>query len=236
MSIGAPARHALVFQMVGPADLANAVGLNSSLGTTARVVGPAIGGAIVALGGRRRRVRNQRDHLPRRGRRTAPDRRVEAPHAAELPRRDAGRRRASTRCASSSTTRARASRSSPCSCSRRSRSTSTCALPAARRADARRRRRDLRSDRRGLRRGRAHRRTCDGETRYEQRRERRHLTELGHRLERQLERRRLDRACQQPIDVDSSTAKSSASPSAAEQSRSSVRIRAARAPRTSRRR
>ena len=50
-SIGGPARHALVFQMVGPADLANAVGLNSSLGTTARVVGPAIGGAIVALAG-----------------------------------------------------------------------------------------------------------------------------------------------------------------------------------------
>jgi predicted MFS family arabinose efflux permease len=37
--------------MVGPEDLANAVGLNSSLGTTARVVGPAIGGAIVALAG-----------------------------------------------------------------------------------------------------------------------------------------------------------------------------------------
>ena len=50
-SIGGPARHALVFQMVGPEDLANAVGLNSSLGTTARVVGPAIGGAIVALAG-----------------------------------------------------------------------------------------------------------------------------------------------------------------------------------------
>ena len=58
-SIGGPARHALVFQMVGPDDLANAVGLNSSLGTTARVVGPAIGGAIVALRGRRRRVRGQ---------------------------------------------------------------------------------------------------------------------------------------------------------------------------------
>jgi MFS family permease len=50
-SIGGPSRHALVFQMVGPDDLANAVGLNSSLGTTARVVGPAIGGAIVALAG-----------------------------------------------------------------------------------------------------------------------------------------------------------------------------------------
>jgi MFS family permease len=51
MSIGGPARHALVFQMVGPEDLPNAVGLNSSLGTTARVVGPAIGGAVVALAG-----------------------------------------------------------------------------------------------------------------------------------------------------------------------------------------
>jgi MFS family permease len=50
-SVGGPSRHALVFQMVGPDDLANAVGLNSSLGTTARVVGPAIGGAIVALAG-----------------------------------------------------------------------------------------------------------------------------------------------------------------------------------------
>jgi MFS family permease len=48
-SIGGPARHSLVFQMVGPEDLPNAVGLNSSLGTTARVVGPAIGGAVVAF-------------------------------------------------------------------------------------------------------------------------------------------------------------------------------------------
>jgi MFS family permease len=50
-SIGGPARHALVFQMVGQEDLANVIGLNSSLGTTARVVGPAIGGAIVAFAG-----------------------------------------------------------------------------------------------------------------------------------------------------------------------------------------
>lgn len=50
-SIGGPARHALVFQMVGPEDLPNAIGLNSSLGTTARVVGPAIGGGIVAVAG-----------------------------------------------------------------------------------------------------------------------------------------------------------------------------------------
>jgi len=50
-AVSGPARHALVFQMVGPEDLPNAVGLNSSLGTVARVLGPAIGGAIVALGG-----------------------------------------------------------------------------------------------------------------------------------------------------------------------------------------
>jgi len=50
-AVSGPARHALVFQMVGPEDLANAVGLNSSLGTVARVLGPAIGGAIVAAGG-----------------------------------------------------------------------------------------------------------------------------------------------------------------------------------------
>ena len=50
-SVGGPARHALVFQMVGPGDLANAVSLNSSLGTAARVLGPAIGGAVVAVAG-----------------------------------------------------------------------------------------------------------------------------------------------------------------------------------------
>jgi MFS family permease len=50
-AVSGPARHALVFQMVGPEDLANAVSLNSSVGTLARVLGPAIGGAIVAFGG-----------------------------------------------------------------------------------------------------------------------------------------------------------------------------------------
>jgi MFS family permease len=50
-AVGGPARHALVFEMVGPEDLANAVSLNSSLGTAARVLGPAIGGIVVALAG-----------------------------------------------------------------------------------------------------------------------------------------------------------------------------------------
>jgi MFS family permease len=50
-AIDAPARHSLVFQMVGPDDLANAVALSSSVGTMARVLGPAIGGAVVATAG-----------------------------------------------------------------------------------------------------------------------------------------------------------------------------------------
>ena len=75
--------------MVGPEDLANAVGLNSSLGTTARVVGPAIGGAIVALAGAGVAFAVNSVTLPRRGRRPAPDRRVEAAPAAQGPRRDA---------------------------------------------------------------------------------------------------------------------------------------------------
>ena len=50
-AVDGPARHALVFEMVGPEDLANAVSLNSSLGTAARVLGPAIGGIVVAVAG-----------------------------------------------------------------------------------------------------------------------------------------------------------------------------------------
>jgi MFS family permease len=50
-AVDGPARHALVFQMVGPDDLANAVALSSSLGTTARILGPAIGGVVVAFAG-----------------------------------------------------------------------------------------------------------------------------------------------------------------------------------------
>ena len=50
-ALDGPARHALVFQMVGSKDLPNAVALMSSLGTTARVLGPAIGGFVVAFAG-----------------------------------------------------------------------------------------------------------------------------------------------------------------------------------------
>jgi MFS family permease len=47
----APARQAVTYQMVGPAELPNAIALNSSLFNAARVVGPAIGGVIVAAFG-----------------------------------------------------------------------------------------------------------------------------------------------------------------------------------------
>jgi MFS family permease len=49
--LDAPARQALTFAMVGPDELPNAVALNSSLFNAARVVGPAVGGALVAAVG-----------------------------------------------------------------------------------------------------------------------------------------------------------------------------------------
>jgi MFS family permease len=49
--LDAPARQALTFGMVGPAELPNAVALNSSLFNAARVLGPAIGGLVVATAG-----------------------------------------------------------------------------------------------------------------------------------------------------------------------------------------
>ncbi len=46
-----PNRHALTFQMVGRDELPNAVALNSSLFNSARVIGPAIGGVVIATAG-----------------------------------------------------------------------------------------------------------------------------------------------------------------------------------------
>jgi MFS family permease len=46
-----PSRQALVMEMVGPKDLPNAVALNSSLFNSARLIGPAVGGAIIAAAG-----------------------------------------------------------------------------------------------------------------------------------------------------------------------------------------
>ncbi len=46
-----PARQAFVLEMVGPADLRNAVSLNSVLVNAARAIGPAVAGIIIATGG-----------------------------------------------------------------------------------------------------------------------------------------------------------------------------------------
>lgn len=46
-----PARNAFVMEMVGRSKLTNAVGLNSVLINTARVVGPAVGGALIVTVG-----------------------------------------------------------------------------------------------------------------------------------------------------------------------------------------
>ena len=47
----APNRHALTFQLVGRAELPNAVALNSSLFNAGRIVGPAVGGVLIAAVG-----------------------------------------------------------------------------------------------------------------------------------------------------------------------------------------
>jgi len=47
----APSRHALTFRLVGRDELPNAVALNSSLFNAARIVGPALGGVIIAAAG-----------------------------------------------------------------------------------------------------------------------------------------------------------------------------------------
>lgn len=46
--VDAPARQALTYRMVGPGELPNAVGLNSSLFNGSRIFGPAVGGVIIA--------------------------------------------------------------------------------------------------------------------------------------------------------------------------------------------
>ena len=49
--VDAPARQTLTYQMVGPAELQNAVALNSGLFNGSRVVGPAIAGLVIAVVG-----------------------------------------------------------------------------------------------------------------------------------------------------------------------------------------
>ncbi len=47
----APNRHALTFQLVGRNELPNAIALNSSLFNAGRVIGPAVGGVLIAAVG-----------------------------------------------------------------------------------------------------------------------------------------------------------------------------------------
>jgi MFS family permease len=47
-SIDNPTRQAFVSELVGPENLPNAVALNSSLFNAARIIGPAVGGALIA--------------------------------------------------------------------------------------------------------------------------------------------------------------------------------------------
>jgi MFS family permease len=49
--LDAPARQALTYRMVGRSELPNAVALNSSLFNASRVVGPALGGVVIAVAG-----------------------------------------------------------------------------------------------------------------------------------------------------------------------------------------
>src|SRR5207302_10647981 len=50
-SLDMPTRQAFVVEMVGRKDLPNAIALNSSLFNMARIVGPGIGGLIIAWQG-----------------------------------------------------------------------------------------------------------------------------------------------------------------------------------------
>ena len=49
--VDAPGRQTLTFQMVGPRELPNAVALNSGLFNASRVIGPALAGVVIAVGG-----------------------------------------------------------------------------------------------------------------------------------------------------------------------------------------
>jgi MFS family permease len=48
-SLGRPTSQAFVVEMVGREDLPNAVALNSAIGNLARIVGPGLGGVIIAI-------------------------------------------------------------------------------------------------------------------------------------------------------------------------------------------
>ena len=48
-ALDVPARQSFVVEMVGPADLANAVSLNSAIFNSARIIGPALAGVLIAV-------------------------------------------------------------------------------------------------------------------------------------------------------------------------------------------
>ena len=49
--IDVPTRQAFVMEMVGPEDLTNTVGLNSTVVTSARIIGPAIAAGLISTVG-----------------------------------------------------------------------------------------------------------------------------------------------------------------------------------------
>ena len=130
MSIGAPARHTLVFQIVGRDDLANAVGAElgprhdrarSSARQSAAVVAAAGPGVAFAVNAGSYLVVDRR--AARDARLPAATRRGRRPAAGGARRRVPLRRSAFA---------GSPSRSSACSCSPRSRSTSTCCCRSSR--------------------------------------------------------------------------------------------------------
>jgi len=48
VALDMPSRQSFVYEMVGPADLANAVGLNAVTINSSRIIGPALGGVLIA--------------------------------------------------------------------------------------------------------------------------------------------------------------------------------------------
>ena len=62
-----PARQSFMLEMVGPEHLRNAVSLNSVLVNTARVIGPAVAGILIATVGEGPLLPGQRRELRRRG-------------------------------------------------------------------------------------------------------------------------------------------------------------------------
>ena len=72
-AIDAPVRQSFTIEMVGPALLSNAIGLNSMTFNLARIIGPAISGVLITLVGTGLGVRDQHRVVRVRHRRTARD-------------------------------------------------------------------------------------------------------------------------------------------------------------------